>query len=198
MKPKDEHFPDTHHDPYSKTIFGFWLYLLTDFVLFGTLFAVYAVLMNSTFGGPGAQALFSRPYAFLESFFILLASFTIGIAGAYCHRENRRMTLLYLAITFIIGAIFFWMQLAEFGRLLSQGHSWKNSAFLSAYYSLVGTHALHIFFGLLWIPVLAWPVWKYGFNFVNLRRITCLKMFWQFLNIVWIFIFTIVYLMGVN
>ncbi len=193
-----EHFPDTHHDPYSRTIFGFWLYLLTDFILFGTLFAVYAVLMNSTFGGPSAQDLFSRKYAFFESFLMLLASFTIGIAGAYCHRENKKMTTLFLLITFLVGAAFFWMELAEFHQLLSQGHSWKNSAFLSAYFSLVGTHAVHILFGLLWIPVLLLPIWKRGFNLVNLRRIICLKMFWQFLNIIWIFIFTIVYLIGVN
>ncbi|MBS0629251.1 MAG: cytochrome o ubiquinol oxidase subunit III [Verrucomicrobia bacterium] len=193
-----ELYPDTHHDPYSKTIFGFWLYLLTDFILFGTLFAVYAVLKDSTFGGPSAQDLFSRRFAFFESIVMLTISFTVGLAGAYCHRGNKKLTVLYLWITFLLGALVLWMQFDEFHRVLAQGHSWKNSAFLSAYFSLVGTHSIHIIFGLLWIPVLLVPIWRGYFNFVNLRRITCLKMFWQFLNIVWICIFTIVYLIGVN
>jgi len=193
-----EPYPDTHHDSYSKTIFGFWLYLLTDFILFGSIFAVYAVLKDRTFGGPGAHELLSRGSAFIESLILLGATFTVGLAGAYAHRENRKMTALYLLITFVLGALFFWMQLSEFHRLLTLGHSWKNSAFLSSYFSLVGTHALHVIFGLLWIPVLLVPLWKWGLDLVSLRRITCLRMFWQFLNIIWVFIFTIVYLMGVK
>lgn len=197
-RPAHEHYPDTHHDPYSKTLFGFWLYLLTDFILFGTLFAVYAVLHTKTFGGPSAQDLLSRKYAFYESLLILTASFTIGVAAVYSHREDKKKTILYLLITFLIGAAFFSMQLAEFHQLLSQGHSWKNSAFLSAYFSLIGTHAVHILLGLLWIPVLLIPLRKRGLDETSLRRISCLKMFWQFCNVIWIFIFTIVYLMGVN
>lgn len=193
-----EQYPDTHHDPYSKTIFGFWMFLLTDFILFGTLFAVYAVLRDSTFGGPTAQQLLSRSYAFGESFLLLTAGFTSGLAAAYSHRENKNMTIFYFLITFIIGLAVFWMQMHEFHQIIAQGYSWKTSAFLSAYFSLIGTLSIHILFGLLWIPVILFSVWKEGVNQVNLRRIMCLKMFWQFINIVWIVIFTIVYLMGVN
>jgi cytochrome o ubiquinol oxidase subunit 3 len=193
-----EHYPDTHHDPYSKTLFGFWLFLLTDFILFGTLFAVYAVLKDSTFGGPTAQQLLSRSYAFGESFLLLTASFTSGLAAAYAHRENKKLTILYFLVTFIIGLSVFWMQMHEFHQIMIQGYTWKTSAFLSAYFSLIGTVAVHILFGLLWIPVILFSVWKEGVNLVNLRRIMCLKMFWQFINIVWIVIFTIVYLMGVD
>lgn len=193
-----EQYPDTHHDPYSKTIFGFWLYLLTDFILFGTLFAAYAVLRNNVFGGPSGQDLFILPFTLVQTLLILFASFTSGVAGAYSHREDHKKTILYFLITFALGLVFFGMQIHEFDRILSMGHSWKDSAFLSVYFSLVGTFGIHIIFALLWIPLLLFSVWKQGINLVNLRRLTCLRMFWQFLNVVWVFIFTIVYLMGVH
>jgi cytochrome o ubiquinol oxidase subunit 3 len=193
-----EQFPDTHHDIYSNTIFGFWLYLLTDFILFGSLFAVYVVLKDSVFGGPSAQDLFSRPFALVQALLMTFASFTAGVAGAYAHRENKKMTIFYFLLTFLLGLAFLGMQASEFHRVLSMGHSWKDSAFLSAYFSLVGTFGIHVIFALLWTPVILFPIWKEGINIVSLRRITCLKMFWQFINLVWIFIFTIVYLMGVT
>jgi len=193
-----EEYPDTHHDTYSKTIFGFWLYLLTDFILFGTIFAAYAVLSTHTFGGPSAKDLFSRSFALLQALIMLAASFTSGLGGAYCHREDKNKTLLYFFITFLLGAAFLWLQMGEFHRVLSLGHSWKDSAFLSVYFSLLGTFSIHVILGLLWIPLLLFPFWRQGVNSVTLRRITCLRIFWQFLNVVWVFIFTIVYLMGVN
>lgn len=193
-----EGYPDIHHDIYSKTIFGFWLYLLTDFILFGTLFAVYAVLKNNVFGGPSGQDLFILPFTLVQTLIMMTASFTSGVAGAYCHRENKNMTILYFLITFLLGLAFLGMQMHEFHRILALGHSWKGSAFLSAYFSILGTFGIHIIFGLLWIPILLFSIWKEGINLVSLRRVTCLRMFWQFVNVVWVIIFTLVYLMGVK
>lgn len=153
-----EQFPDTHHDPYSNTIFGFWLYLLTDFILFGSLFAVYVVLKGSVFGGPSAQDLFSRSFALVQAILMTFASFSCGVAGAYAHRENKKLTLVYFLIAVLLGLAFLGMQVHEFHRVLALGHSWKNSAFLSAYFSLVGTFGIHVIFALLWTPVVLFPI----------------------------------------
>jgi cytochrome o ubiquinol oxidase subunit III len=188
--------PDTHHDPYSKTVFGFWVFLMSDFILFGTLFATYAVLNGGTYGGPSAGELFSLPFNLAQTLVLLLCSFVSGLAGAAAHRRRRNWTLALFGLTFVLGALFLGMMLTEFSGLIAAGHAWHQSAFLSAYFTLVGTHGVHLLFGLLWIPVLLIPVWKEGIGHATLRRLTCLRMFWQFLNIVWIFIFSFVYLMG--
>lgn len=193
-----ENYPDPHHDVYSKTVFGFWIYLLTDFILFGALIATYVVLQSSTFGGPAGSDLFHLHFTLTQTLILLSASFTIGLAGAYTYRENKKAALISLLLTFLLGCSFVVMGHQEFSRFLSQGFSWKNSAFLSAYFTIIGTHLLHILFGLLWIIVLAIPIITHGISPTSIKRITCLRMFWQFLNIVWIFIFTIVYLLGVK
>ncbi len=192
-----ESFPDTHHDSYSKTIFGFWVYLMSDFILFGTLFATYAVLSGSTFGGPSAKDLFSLPFNLVQTLVLLTCSFISGLAGAAAHRRDKKWTIALFGLTFVLGALFLGMMLTEFSGLIAGGHGWQKSAFLSAYFTLLGTHGVHVLFGLLWILVLLYPVWKEGIDPMSLRRLTCLRMFWQFLNIVWIFIFSFVYLMGV-
>jgi cytochrome o ubiquinol oxidase subunit III len=196
MKNSHETYPDTHHDAYSKTLFGFWLYILTDFMMFGTFFATYAVLRNSTFGGPSGKELFDLNAALVQTLLMLAASFLIGLGSVAAHRKKKAWTILLHAVTFVIGCAFVAMQMKEFSHLLSQGHGWQQSAFLSAFFTLVGTYGLHMVFGLLWIVVLVVPVCLNGLNPVNVRRLTCLKMFWQFLNVVWVFIFTFVYLMG--
>jgi cytochrome o ubiquinol oxidase subunit 3 len=192
-----EHFPDPHRDLYSRTSFGFWIYLLTDFILFGTLFATYAVLRHSTFGGPSVRDLFEVPFTLGPALILLMSSFTVGLGAAMAHRKDKRWTMRLFGITFLLGALFFYMQIADMSRLVHCGAGWERSAFLSAYFTLVGTHAAHVIFGLLWILVLIYPVWREGITPVSLRRLTCLKMFWQFLNIIWIFIFSFVYLLGV-
>jgi len=194
----DKRYPDAYHDAYSKTVFGFWVYLLTDFILFGTLFASYSVLHNSTFGGPSARELFHLPCALVQTLILLVSSFTIGLAGASAHRRDKNWTLLLFGITFLLGIAFVGMQIAEFDRLINGGNSWQKSAFLSAYFTLVGTHGIHMLFAILWVIVLVLPVWRQGITPVDIRRLTCLKMFWQFLNIIWVFIFSFVYLMGVK
>lgn len=192
-----EKYPDPHHDIYSKTTFGFWVYILTDFMLFGTLFAAYAVLHSSTFGGPSPKELFHLPTTYLQTYILLVSAFTVGLAGAATHRRNKTWTIIFYAVTFVLGLIFMWMELGEFIGLVGSGNSWERSAYLSAFFTLIGTHWAHIIFGLLWMIVLIIPVCIHGVTPVSIRRLTCLKMFWQFLNVVWIFIFTIVYLVGV-
>lgn len=190
--------PDTHHDIYSKTIFGFWVYLLTDFMMFATFFATYAVLCNNTYGGPSAGELFNLPYTLIQTLLLLVSSLTIGLAGAFAHRKHKNWTIALFGVTFLLGIVFMGMELTEFTRFVNEGNSWQRSAFLSVFFTLVGVHGLHVLFGLLWFIVLLPPVWIHGLTPVSVRRLTCLRMFWQFLNIIWVFIFTIVYLMGVN
>lgn len=191
-----ESFPDAHRDSYSRTIFGFWVWLLTDFILFATVFAAYIVLHNKTFGGPTARELFHLPSVLLQTTILLTCSFTTGMAGAYVHRKHKKGTLFWLFITFLLGLAFIGMEFAEFSRLHASGNGWDRNAFLSAYFTLVGTHGIHILFGLLWILIYALPLLKEDFSHVTIRRVTCLRMFWQFLAIIWVFIFSIVYLLG--
>ena len=191
-----ESHPDTHHDAYSKTVFGFWVYLLTDFVLFGTLFASYAVLRNSTFGGPSASQLFDIHSVLERTLVLMTSSLMVGLAGASAHRRKKTMAICLFGATFLLGALFMGMQFQEFQNLISSNNGWAKSGFLSAYFTLLGTFGIHVVFGLLWILVLVIPILFNEINGVAIRRLTCIRMFWQFLNIIWIFIFTFVYLLG--
>jgi len=192
-----ESYPDTHHGIYTRTIFGFWLYLLTDFILFASFFATYAVLYKGTYGGPSGKELFNLPFVLLQACILLSSSFTSGLAGALAHRKNKNGTIALFLLTFVLGLIFTWMEFGEFARFIHEGNSWKKSAFLSAFFTLVGAHSIHMCFALLWVVVLLIPVFREGLNPINIRRLTCLRMFWQFLNVVWVFIFTMVYMGGV-
>lgn len=192
-----ESYPDPYHDAYSRTIFGFWLYLMSDFILFGALFATYAVLKSSTFGGPSGRDLFHPTFALIQALFLLLASLTAGLGGASAHRQNKNSTIALFGISFLAGVAFMWMEFNEFSRFISAGHGWDQSAFLSIFFTIIGTHGVHVIFGLLWSIVLLVPVWREGVSRVSVRRLSCLRMFWQFLNIIWVFIFSFVYLLGV-
>jgi cytochrome o ubiquinol oxidase subunit 3 len=188
--------PDPYHGMYSRTIFGFWIYLLTDFVLFGVLFACFAVLRHSTFGGPGAKELLDLNYAITQTVILLCCSLLAGLGGVAAHRKNKKETVIFFSLLFLFGLLFFIFEIADFQRLIQSGNSWQRSAFLSAFFTLLGTHGLHIAFGLLWIPVLLFTLVREGIEPSSIRRLTCLRMFWQFLNIVWVFIFTIVFFLG--
>lgn len=193
---KHEQYPDPHHDTFSRSVFGFWVYLMTDFMMFATLFATYAVMKESTFGGASIKELFSLSYMSVQTFVLLVAAFLAGLASMAAHQMKKKLAVALFLLVFLFGLVFFWMQMSELFRLHADGYTWKNSAFLSAYFTLIGTHAVHVFFALLWIPVLLVPIpWK-GINLDCLKRLTCLRLFWQFLNVVWIFIFAVVYLMG--
>ncbi len=179
-----------------KVTFGFWVYLMTDCVLFASLFATYAVLRGNTFGGPGGRELFSLPYVLLETLLLLTSSFTCGLAVLASKRQDVGKLLQWFGITFILGALFLLMEVTEFRQLAIEGNSWHRSGFLSSFFTLVGTHGLHITIGLLWMAILMLKVKSRGLTSSMLRRLTLLSLFWHFLDIIWIFIFTIVYLLG--
>lgn len=180
----------------SKTSLGFWIYLMTDCVLFATLFATFAVLRLHTFGGPNGKELFSLPYVLTETMILLTSSFTCGLALLAAHRADRDKVIFWFAVTFLLGLSFVGMEVSEFHKLALEGNSWTRSAFLSSFFTLVGTHGLHISIGLLWIGVMLSQVVKRGLTSGVVRRLTLLSLFWHFLDIVWIFIYTIVYLLG--
>ncbi len=194
MKHEDTHFQAS----YEKTVFGFWIYLLTDFVLFATFLSVYLVLRDSTFGGPSAKDLLPISYTLIQTLLLLCCSLTSGLADVAAHLNKRVATLAFFGITFLLGLAFLSMTFYGFSSLVAAGNGWQRSGFLSSYFSLVGMHALHTMFALLWILVLLPPVWMKGVTPLSLQRLTCLRMFWQFLGIVWVGIFTVIYLMGVN
>lgn len=176
---------------------GFWIYLMTDCVLFASLFATYIVLRHNTYGGPGGSDLFDMPMVLAETLFLLASSFTCGIAVLAARAGSKRLALGLLAATFAFGAAFLAVELSEFYHLAHEGHGWQASAFLSAFFTLVGTHGLHITVGLLWLAVMVVQVARRGFTHGVMRRLGMFSMYWHFLDIVWIFIFTVVYLMGV-
>lgn len=180
------------------TVFGFWMYLMTDFVLFASLFAVYAVLRGNTFGGPSGAQLFSPSFVLIETILLLTSSFTCGLAMLAAHKGSKRYVLLALGLTAILGASFVMMEVSEFGRLIAAGSSPQLSAFLSSYFTLVGTHGLHVTIGLIWMLALMISIAVRGLSRSNLRKLMLLTLFWHFLDIIWIFIFTIVYLIGIN
>lgn len=179
-----------------KTTFGFWVYILTDCVLFATLFAMYAVLRNNTFGSPSAAELFDLNFVLVETMLLLTSSFTAGLALIALRLRNKRLVLSWLSITGLLGLGFLGMELYEFQHLIHDGHGWQASAFLTAFFTLVGTHGLHITAGLLWLGIIMVQLARKGITDVTTKRLTLFGMFWHFLDIVWIFIFTIVYLLG--
>ncbi|HSW78893.1 MAG TPA: cytochrome o ubiquinol oxidase subunit III [Candidatus Babeliales bacterium] len=186
----------TERQAEEKTIFGFWVYLMTDCVLFASLFAAFAVLRNNTYGGPAGSSLFSLPFVLAETLLLLTSSFTCGLAILSAQRGKKTAVLALFSITFLLGLAFLGLELREFSHLYNEGNSWRRSGFLSAFFTLVGTHGTHITFGLLWMGIMLYKVQKFGLTNLNLKRLTMLSLFWHFLDIVWIFIFSIVYLFG--
>lgn len=180
-----------------KTLFGFWLYIMTDCVLFATLFATYAVLHKNTAGGADGMELFQMPLVLTETLLLLTSSFTAGLAMLAVYQRRKVQTILWLAITFGLGLAFLVIELSEFRHLIAEGSGWGRSAFLSAFFTLVGTHGAHITVGLLWMAALVTKLWQRGFTRPVVRRLAMLSYFWHFLDVVWIFIFTIVYMLGV-
>lgn len=191
------HGHDGHHDADERVVFGFWIYIMSDCVLFASIFAAYAVLHDSTFGGPGPRELFSLPYVLVETILLLTSSFTYGLAMLAAHKHSRNQVIGWLIVTFLLGAGFVAMEIHEFAHLIAEGNSWQRSAFLSSFFTLVGTHGLHVTVGLIWMVILMVQLSRHGLTSVTVRKLTCLSLFWHFLDIVWICVFSIVYLMGV-
>jgi len=194
VKKQLRYMPENDSD--SKTVFGFWLYLMTDCIVFASLFATYAVLHNNNFGGPNARELFNMPFVLTETLILLTSSFTCGLAIIAARRQQQSQAMMWFFVTFLLGLAFLSMELTEFHHMVIEGNSWRRSGFLSSYFTLVGTHGLHIAVGLLWMATMMLKVAKTGLTNANLRRLTLLSLFWHFLDLIWIFIFTIVYLMG--
>ena len=176
--------------------FGLWVYIMSDCVLFASLFAAYAVLHTETAGGPGGVELFDRSFVLIETLVLLASSFTCGLAVIFA--QKRRVVGVWTALiaTLLLGGTFLAMELKEFGSLVAGGHGWGASAFLSSYFTLVGTHGLHIFVGLLWILALLVYMAVRGVSEKMSRRVLYFSLFWHFLDIVWICIFSFVYLFG--
>lgn len=190
------HDDHAHHDTGGNTVFGFWLYLMTDCILFACVFATYAVLVNHTAGGPSGKDIFELPYVLGETALLLVSSCTYGFAMIAAHRGFKGQTLAWLAATFVLGAGFIGMELNEFHHLIVEGFGPDKSAFLSSFFTLVGMHGLHVTAGLVWMVIMMLQVSKRGLTDRNNTRLMCLSLFWHFLDIVWICVFTIVYLMG--
>jgi cytochrome o ubiquinol oxidase subunit 3 len=189
---------ETHHhqeaEANDRVMFGFWVYLMTDLLMFSVLFAVYAVLHNNTLGGESGRELFSLPLALTETLLLLTSSFTVGVGMIAARLGYKNMTLLWFGITFALGLAFLGLELKEFAEFIHEGHTMRSNAFLSSFFILVGTHGLHITSGLLWMAITLIYIIKRGLNPHMVRKLTYLSLFWHFLDIVWIFIFTVVYL----
>lgn len=189
---------DNHHNPHDTTVLGFWVYLLTDMIIFGTLFAVYAVLRSGSFDGITTEEMFfgNKDAVLFETIILLTSSFTFGIAMVYAKMADLKKVYIWLAITFALGFAFLVSEVSGFMHHINEGYGWTKSGMLSAYYALVGTHGLHVLFGLFWMIAIFVHLSKDGLNLRNKTRITLLSFFWHFLDIIWIFVFSIVYLMG--
>ena len=190
------HVVGEHHVE-NGTLLGFWLYLMSDCLIFACLFAVHGVLGRSYAGGPSGAELFDLKLVAINTSLLLLSSITYGFAMIEMQRRRQGATLAWLAITGLFGAGFIGLELYEFAHLTHEGAVPQRSAFLSSFFTLVGTHGLHVSFGLVWLVTLMVQVGRHGLVAENRRRLMCLSMFWHFLDVVWIGVFTFVYLMGV-
>lgn len=184
------------HHPANGTLLGFWFYLMSDCLIFAVLFAVYAVVGRSYAAGPSGAELFDLPLVALNTSMLLLSSITYGFAMLEMQRRRIKPVLAWLAVTGLLGCVFIGLELYEFAHLIQEGAGPQRSAFLSAFFTLVGTHGLHVTFGIIWLVVLMVQVSKGGLILENRRRLMCLSMFWHFLDVIWIGVFTFVYLMG--
>ena len=194
--PSSRYYVSEHH-PENGTLLGFWLYLMSDCLIFACLFAVYAVLGHSYAAGPSGADLFDLPLVAVNTSLLLLSSITYGFAMLAMQRKQLSPTLVWLAVTGVLGLGFLSLELYEFAHLIHEGAGPQRSAFLSSFFTLVGTHGLHVTFGVIWLVTLMFQLKRHGLSAANRRRLMCLSMFWHFLDVVWIGVFTFVYLMGV-
>ncbi|WP_408589774.1 cytochrome o ubiquinol oxidase subunit III [Novosphingobium sp.] len=184
------------HPEGGSTLLGFWIYLMSDCLIFAMLFAAFGVLGGNFAAGPGPKDLFDLPLVALNTAMLLFSSMTYGFAMLAMQRGTKGPVIGWLIATALFGAAFLSIELYEFSHLIAEGATPQRSAFLSAFFTLVGTHGLHVTFGLVWLAVLLVQIGQRGLCDANRRRILCLSMFWHFLDVIWIGVFTFVYLMG--
>jgi cytochrome o ubiquinol oxidase subunit III len=194
--PLQFHLTHEHHSE-NGTLLGFWMYLMSDCLIFACLFAVYGVLGRNYAGGPSGAEVFELPLVAVNTSMLLLSSITYGFGILEMQRNRLRPMLIWLAITGLFGAAFLSLEMYEFLHLIHEGNGPQRSAFLSSFFTLVGTHGLHVTFGIVWLITLMVQTGKLGLTPENKRRLMCLSMFWHFLDLIWIGVFTVVYLMGV-
>jgi cytochrome o ubiquinol oxidase subunit 3 len=178
--------------------YGFWIFLLSDIVMFSTLFAAYAVLVRATAGGPTGAELFNQTSVAIETACLLASSYTCGLMSLAIGSRRRIATYLAAAVTFALGAAFLALELHEFAGMIARGATPERSAFLSAFFTLVGCHGLHVAVGLIWLVVMMAQIATRGFRATVERRLLCFSLFWHALDIIWVGLFTVVYLMGVS
>ncbi|MDO7907881.1 cytochrome o ubiquinol oxidase subunit III [Paenibacillus sp. JX-17] len=188
---------DGHHDPQDLKLLGFWIFLVTDVILFSTLFATFVVLRNNTAGGPDGAELFNMTGVIIETFLLLTSSFTSGIAVLAMNAGKLKQMMAWLIITGILGLGFIGLEVSEFIEMVNEGATYTTSAFLSAFFTLVGTHGVHVSIGLGWLIGLLIQLKQRGITDVTRGKITVFSLYWHFLDAVWIFLLTVVYLMGV-
>lgn len=181
-----------HHD--DKVFLGFWIYIMTDLIMFGVLFATFIVLRESTYGAISIRDIFNPPFVLTETLILLTSSFTCGLGVLSLHNKNLNMAIGMFLLTIFLGLTFLAMEIYEFYELISHGYSPQTSAFLSSFFSLVGMHGIHIAIGIVWFSIMIGAFLKNGLTHANLRKSLMAGIFWHFLDVVWIFIFTIVYL----
>jgi cytochrome o ubiquinol oxidase subunit 3 len=178
--------------------YGFWIFLLSDIVMFSALFAGYAVLMHATAGGPSGDELFNQVSVAIETACLLASSYTCGLMSLAINSHRRRATYLAAVLTFALGATFLALEIREFATMIALGATPQRSAFLSAFFTLVGCHGLHVGIGLIWLTIMMAQLTIQGFRPIVKRRLLCFSLFWHALDIIWVGLFTVVYLMGVS
>ena len=176
--------------------YGFWIFILSDIVMFSGLFAAYAVLSGNTAGGPRGAELFNLRNVFIETMCLLFSSYTCGLGALSAERREAGRFFIFAALTFVLGAAFLVIEASEFAGMVERGAGPSRSAFLSGFFTLVGTHGVHVTSGLIWLIYLAAQVITKGLRAAVLRRLLCWSLFWHALDIVWVGVFTLVYLMG--
>jgi cytochrome o ubiquinol oxidase subunit 3 len=176
--------------------YGFWIFLLSDFIMFSGLFAAYAVLSDQTAGGPTGRELFNLRNVFIETACLLFSSYSCGLQALSAERQQRDRFYLFAAFTFVLGAAFLLIEISEFAGMVNKGAGPSRSAFLSAFFTLVGMHGAHVTSGLIWLTYMVAQVVVKGLRPHVLRRLLCFSLFWHALDIIWVGVFTLVYLMG--
>jgi cytochrome o ubiquinol oxidase subunit III len=191
---------DHSHGPAFKRIvvgYGFWIFLISDIIMFAAFFATFAVLTDATAGGPRGKDLFDVGSVGLETACLLTSSFTCGLAGIGMQARNGRLFYIAMAVTFLLGVGFLTLEVREFAGMVAEGAGPTRSAFLSGFFALIGCHGLHVTAGLLWLLTMMAQVFAKGYRDDILRRMLCFSLFWHTLDIIWVGLFSLVYLVGV-